>query len=99
MSPQKKIVVLGSGAQAIAATLGAIDDAAPGSVDLVVIPVAFEELIAPAALPDPFAAAILIGTIVAMMAFRVGAFKVMIGGAVLGVLRSQLPLTVLTRHF
>ena len=55
--------------------------------------------LAPAALPDPFAAAILIGTVVAMMAFRVGAFKIMIGGAVLGVLRSQLPLTVLTRHF
>jgi len=41
---------------------------------------------------------ILIGTIVATMAFRIGAFKVMIGGAVLGVLRSQLPLTALTRH-
>ena len=54
--------------------------------------------LAPAALPDPFAAVILIGTIVATMAFRIGAFKVMIGGAVLGVLRSQLPLTALTRH-
>ena len=41
---------------------------------------------------------ILIGTIVATMAFRIGALKVMIGGAVLGVLRSQLPLTALTRH-
>ena len=55
--------------------------------------------LSPAALPDPFAVAILIGTIVAMLAFRVGAFKVMIGGAVLGVLRSQLPLSALTRHF
>jgi chromate transporter len=55
--------------------------------------------LAPAALPDPFAAAILIGTIIAMMALRIGAFQVMIGGAVLGVLRSQPPLSVLTRHF
>jgi hypothetical protein len=42
---------------------------------------------------------ILIGTIAATLALRVGAFKVMIGGAVLGVLRTQLPTSVLTRHF
>jgi chromate transporter len=55
--------------------------------------------LSPAAVPDPFALLILIGTIAATLALRVGAFKVMIGGAVLGVLRSQLPVSVLTRHF
>ena len=53
----------------------------------------------PAAVPDPFALLILIGTVAATLALRVGAFKVMIGGAVLGVLRSQLPVSLLTRHF
>jgi chromate transporter len=55
--------------------------------------------LSPAALPDPLALAILIGTIVAAMVLRIGAFKLMFGGAVFGVLRSQLPLGVLTRHF
>ena len=55
--------------------------------------------LSPAAVPDPFALLILIGTIAATLALRVGAFKVMIGGAVLGVLRSQLPVSALTRHF
>src|SRR5262249_41492101 len=55
--------------------------------------------LAPAAIPDPLTFAILIGTIVAAMALRIGAFKLMFGGAVVGVLRSQLPLGALTRHF
>jgi chromate transporter len=55
--------------------------------------------LAPAAIPDPLTLAILIGTIVAAMALRIGALKLMVGGAVAGVLRSQLPLGVLTRHF
>jgi chromate transporter len=55
--------------------------------------------LSPAAVPDPFALLILIGTIAATLALRVGVFKVMIGGAVLGVLRSQFPVSVLTRHF
>jgi chromate transporter len=55
--------------------------------------------LSPAAVPDPFALLILIGTIAATLALRVGAFKVMIGGAVLGVLRSQLPVSLLIRHF
>jgi len=55
--------------------------------------------LSPAAVPDPFALLILIGTIAATLALRVGAFKVMIGGAVLGVLRSQLPVSLLTHHF
>src|SRR5438132_7111885 len=55
--------------------------------------------LSPAAVPDPFALLILIGIIGATLALRVGAFKVMIGGAVLGVLRSQLPVSLLTRHF
>jgi chromate transporter len=47
--------------------------------------------LAPAALPDPFAIVILAATILAQVALRVGVFKLMIGGAVLGVLRSHLP--------
>ena len=46
--------------------------------------------LAPAALPDLFAVVILITTLVALLALRLGAFKAMIAGAVLGVLRSQL---------
>jgi chromate transporter len=46
--------------------------------------------LAPAAVPDVFALAILVGAIVAALALRVGAFKLMFGGAVLGLLRSQL---------
>jgi chromate transporter len=55
--------------------------------------------LSPAAIPDPLAFAILIGTIVAAIALRIGAFKLMMGGAVAGVIRSQLPLGVLARHF
>src|SRR5262249_39113025 len=55
--------------------------------------------LAPAALPDPLALLILIGTIVAALSFRVGAFKLMLGGAVLGVVRSWLPASLLTRPF
>jgi len=46
--------------------------------------------LAPAALPDLFAVVILAVTVVALLAFRVGAFKVMVAGACLGVLRSHL---------
>lgn len=45
----------------------------------------------PAAVPDPFAIVILAATLIAMMVFRIGAFKLMIAGAILGVLRSHLP--------
>src|SRR6267143_756015 len=55
--------------------------------------------LSPAAVPDPFAFVILIGTVALALALRVGALKLMIGGAVLGVIRSQLPLTALARHF
>jgi len=55
--------------------------------------------LAPAAVPDPLALAILIATIVGAMAFRIGAFRLMFGGAVVGALRDQLPLGALTRHF
>jgi chromate transporter len=47
--------------------------------------------LAPAALPDPFAIMILAATLVALMVFRIGVFKLMIAGAALGVLRSYLP--------
>jgi len=53
----------------------------------------------PAAIPDPLALAILIGTVLAAMTLRVGAFKLMFGGAVAGVLREQLPLRALARRF
>ena len=45
---------------------------------------------APHALPDPFAIAILIGTLTALLAWRIGAIKLMMAGAGLGVLRSRL---------
>ena len=47
--------------------------------------------LAPAALPDRFAIVILAATLIALTVFRVGAFKLMIAGALLGVLRSRLP--------
>src|SRR5262245_3297051 len=47
--------------------------------------------LAPAALPDLFAVVILAATVVAMVALRLGALKVMIAGALLGVLRTHLP--------
>jgi chromate transporter len=47
--------------------------------------------LAPAALPDPFAVAILAATLLVLVVFRIGAFKLMIAGAILGVLRSYLP--------
>ena len=47
--------------------------------------------LAPAALPDVFAVAILAATLLALVVLRIGAFKLMIAGAILGVLRSHLP--------
>ena len=47
---------------------------------------------APHALPDVFALAIFIATAVALLLWRVGAIKLMIGGAVFGLLWSRLPL-------
>jgi chromate transporter len=47
--------------------------------------------LAPAALPDLFAVVILAATVVAMVSLRMSAFRVMIAGAALGVLRHQLP--------
>ncbi len=46
--------------------------------------------LAPHALPDPIAIAIMIGTVAAMLAWRIGAIKLMVAGAVVGVLRSRL---------
>jgi hypothetical protein len=43
---------------------------------------------APYALPDPFAIAVLIATVIAMLVWRFGALKLIIAGAVFGVLRS-----------
>jgi chromate transporter len=47
--------------------------------------------LAPYALPDPFAVVILAATIVTLLVSRIGAFRIMIVGAILGVLRSRLP--------
>ncbi len=47
--------------------------------------------LAPAALPDLFAIVILAATLVALVGLRIGVFKLMIAGAVLGVLKSHLP--------
>jgi len=47
--------------------------------------------LAPAALPDPFAVAILLATVGAQITLGIGAFKLMGIGAVLGLLRSRLP--------
>ena len=43
------------------------------------------------ALPDPFSVCILLGTIISVLAWRVGAIKLMLIGAGLGLLRSHLP--------
>jgi hypothetical protein len=45
---------------------------------------------APHALPSPFAVAVLMGTLIVLLAWRISAIKLMIGGAGLGVLRSRL---------
>ena len=44
--------------------------------------------LAPAAIPDAVAVTVLAATLLALMAFQVGAFKLMVAGALLGVLRS-----------
>lgn len=46
---------------------------------------------APHALPDLFAIAILVATVIALLAWRIGSAKLMVAGAVLGILRSRLP--------
>jgi chromate transporter len=45
---------------------------------------------APQALPDPLAVAMLMGTLIALLAWRIGAIKLMMAGAGLGVVRSRL---------
>lgn len=42
---------------------------------------------APHALPDPFAIAIFIATVIALLRWRIDAIKLMIAGSMLGVLR------------
>ena len=44
----------------------------------------------PHALPDPIAAGLFVGTVVAMLAWKVGAIKLMVLGALLGVVRERL---------
>ena len=46
--------------------------------------------LAPAALPDAFAVAIFGASLIVLFAYRVGAFRLMAGGALLGMLRSRL---------
>jgi chromate transporter len=47
--------------------------------------------LAPAALPDPLTVAILSLTLLALVIFRIGAFKLMLAGAIVGVVRTYLP--------
>jgi chromate transporter len=47
--------------------------------------------LAPAALPDPFTVAILSLTLLALVIFRIGGFKLMLAGAIVGVVRTYLP--------
>ena len=47
--------------------------------------------LAPAALPDLITLGLLAATIIAMLRFRVDAFKLMLAGAVLGVVLSRVP--------
>jgi hypothetical protein len=44
----------------------------------------------PHALPDAFAGGIFAGTVIALLAWRLGAVKLVIAGALLGVLRGRL---------
>jgi hypothetical protein len=46
--------------------------------------------LAPNALPDLFAIAILVATVVDLHVWRVGAVKLMVAGSILGVLRGRL---------
>src|SRR5215510_3284423 len=55
-----------------------------------VLGVSFVRL-APAALPDWFAVGILAATLIGLLAWKIGAFKLMIAGALLGLLGSYLP--------
>lgn len=45
---------------------------------------------APHAAPDPFAAAVFVATVLTLLAWRVGAIKLMLGGALAGTLRDRL---------
>jgi hypothetical protein len=45
---------------------------------------------APHALPDPLATAMFLGTLIALLSWRIGVVKLMMAGAGLGVLRSRL---------
>jgi chromate transporter len=53
-----------------------------------VLPVALARL-APHAVPDVFAAVVLVATVVVLLAWRVGTLKLMVAGAVLGVVRAR----------
>jgi len=45
---------------------------------------------APHALPDPVAVVMLIGTLIALLTWRIGALRLMGAGAIVGMLRSRL---------
>jgi hypothetical protein len=53
--------------------------------------------LAPHAVPDALAAATLVATVVLMLIWRVGTFKVMLLGATLGIARSRLAALVPTK--
>jgi chromate transporter len=70
-------------------TKGALKGIGPAVIG--VLTVSFFRM-APYALPDPTAIAILIGTVVAMLVWRIGAIKLVLTGAVVGILRSRVSL-------
>jgi len=61
---------------------------APAVIGVLVVSLA---RLVPAALPDPFAIAILAATLLALTLTKLGVFRLMIAGAGLGILRSRLP--------
>jgi chromate transporter len=59
----------------------------PGVIGVLAVALA---RLAPPALPDPFAVAILLGTVATLVAWRVAPLKLMAVGAVVGIVRSRL---------
>jgi chromate transporter len=60
-----------------------------GSAVIGVLAVSLVQM-APHALPDPWALAMLVATVIALLLWRIGAVRMMLAGSVFGVLRSRL---------
>ncbi|HEX9442820.1 MAG TPA: chromate transporter, partial [Candidatus Binatia bacterium] len=66
-------------------TKAALQGIGPALIGVIAVSLA---QMAPHALPDPFAAALMTATVIALLAWRLSALKLMIAGAVFGLLRS-----------